>query len=419
MAADPNNGKVDYAEALESLGIPEGTDFHLRVYPVGAESVGTLADQRVAYVANWLTFPTVEVPIPIEALNVDASSKVSLMGVGNALSGEGHDDIQVELGQHFNVTTGPETAAERQALVAAGAKYFDHVYLPENRITVTIDPSKMPPVVMRFEASTQYGNGASAQAGPEGVKVGRGQTYTSVKGQEALNYLGLSTWQGDVFPDLALFVEDALPRRLPDYDVLVVGSSADQSVLGLPKIRNAIAAWVLNGGTLIVLGSPAEDSDFMSPLLAKGTAAYGGQRDDDTAHPVLTEPNVLEWSNYDAHGGQAWRFNVRDYPHLFTQVASEGGQNVLAISNWGSFGQGRVILTSYRDGEISFIQSPREAEHLLENLMLYAQLENATLEYGPAIPDGVQVSSAIRQTQIFDERLGTVALRLELHLWKG
>src|SRR5688500_5109783 len=53
--ADADNGKVDYAEALASLGMNEG-EFHIRIYPVGLQPALFQADLsgiRTAYIGNW------------------------------------------------------------------------------------------------------------------------------------------------------------------------------------------------------------------------------------------------------------------------------------------------------------------------------------------------------------------------------
>ena len=61
------NSKVDYADAQASLGLEPGgsQDFHIRIYPVGMDSVydASLSGLRAGYIGDWTSLPAVTVPL--------------------------------------------------------------------------------------------------------------------------------------------------------------------------------------------------------------------------------------------------------------------------------------------------------------------------------------------------------------------
>jgi hypothetical protein len=359
-----DNNLVDYAEARESLDIPEGTDFHLRMYPVGLDSSyqTSLAGTRVAYVGHWLTLSTAVV-----------ASGTSAAQLASAQS-------------QFNGTIGPRTQAERLALENLGVDFTNVIHMTPTQ----------PPAI-----------------------VGITPLLTS---------LSMSSYPGDVYPDNKAYIDSvfktrlcgATPTCIPQYDVLVVGSEVTQSSLTTQVTKDAIKAWVLAGGTLIVFGSDSQNFQWLQPLFAVGQSTVnGGAFAPDVSHPLLHEPNTLDWDAYDNHG---FGWDIKDIgsgAHYsdFTHVVVEGGEDVLAVSNTGAFGAGRIFLTTFRAGEIAGLQGNDEAMGFVANILLYTQRTGLYLEYGPTVPDGVQVTAAIRQSLVFDEKLGAVPVRLELHLW--
>lgn len=359
--ANPSNGVVDYEEALANLGVPDGTDFHLRMYPVGLDSSyqTSLAGTRVGYIGDWVSLP---------------AASVSL-GASAAMLAEAQADL--------NVTVGPVTQSERAALMDLGVVFTNTIHLTAGTPAVNVALPLLPDPPL-------------------------------------LTYLGLSIAEGDVYPDDKNYLDAVLSGRLDEYDVLVVGSSIDQNSLTSAVTKNAIRDFVLGGGTLVVFGSSSQNFQWLQPLFAVGQSnVNGGAFAPDVSHPILHEPNHLNWDAYDNHG-LGW--DIKDtgsgaHYDDFTHVVVEGGEDVLAISNQGAFGTGRIFLTTYRAGEIAGDQGMAEAMGFVANILLYTEKEHLYLEYGPTVPEGAEVTVALRQSLLFDENLGAVPVRLELHLW--
>lgn len=358
--ANPSNQRVDYAEALASLGLQDGTQFHLRVYPVALESsyAQSLANARIAYVGDWLSLPSQTVSIATPT---------------------------TMLGQHqakLNLTVGPLTQMERLTLANLGVQFTNTVHVTA-AIPAVVEVPLLPDPPL-------------------------------------LTYLGLSLVAGDVYPDNKQYLDGTLPSRLGQYDVLVIGSAVDQNALTSSVTKNAIRDWVLAGGTLVVFGSSSQNFQWLQPLFSVGTAnVNGGAFAPDIAHPLLHEPNELNWDGYDNHG-LGWDIKSTGsgaHYNDFTHVIVEGGEDVLAVSNQGTFGEGRIFLTTYRGGEIAQVQGLAEAMGFVENILLYTEKAHLYLEYGPQIPDGQAVAATIRQSLLFDDDLGAVAVRVELHVW--
>lgn len=358
--ANPNNQRVDYAEARASLGLQDDTDFHLRIYPIALESAYevALSDTRVAYVGDWLSLP---------AQTVALSTPATMLGQHQA---------------QLNLTIGPQAQQERAALTNLGLRFTNTVHVTASLpVSVALPLLPDPPL---------------------------------------LTYLGLSFVAGDVYPDNKQYLDAALPARLANYDVLVIGSGIDQSTLTSSVTKDGIRDWVLAGGTLVVFGSNSQNFQWLQPLFSVGTAnVNGGAFAPDIAHPLLHEPNELNWDAYDNHG-LGWDIKSTGsgaHYNDFTHVVVEDGEDVLAVSNQGAFGAGRIFLTTYRGGEIAQQQGLAEAMGFVENILLYTEKEHLYLEYGPQIPDGQAVAATIRQSLLFDDELGVVAVRIELHVW--
>lgn len=368
-----DNGLIDYAEAHDGLGLPDDVQFHLRMYPVGLDSSyqTSLAGTKVAYIGHWLTLP---------AVTVNPGTNAQMLASAQA---------------QFNASLviGPNTQAERNALIGLGVDVTNTIHLTPNYPTVL---------------------------------------YNELIGVDPplLNKMGVSAVAGDVYPDSKLYLDNVLKARLcgtgatcvPQYEVLVVGSDVTQSSMTSDVTKTAIRDWVRAGGTLIVFGSDSQNFQWIQPLFAVGqTTVNGGAFAPDIAHPLLHEPNTLDWDAYDNHhlGWDIKSTGSGAHYSDFTHVVVSSGEDVLAVSNTGAFGSGRIFLTTYRAGEIAGLQGANEAMGFLANIMLYTERENLYLEYGPTVPDDAQVTAALHQSLLFDEKLGAVAVRVELHLWDG
>jgi hypothetical protein len=364
MATSEANGKVDYPDAQQSLGMdPDGTaDFHIRMYPVGMDTVydASLSGIRIAYISDFTSLPDIVIP-----LGTPPSEYVPQANI------------------MFNASMGPNTVLERQALRELGLDFNDRVYIGETP-EVEID-----------------------------VLLGSNLVL--------LDELGVESVEGDVYPDIKAYLSANLIDRLDGYDILVVGSGVMHSTLTDNHVKEGISDWVTeDGGTLVVLGSDAMAYQWLQPLFHTGVSTVNGAAmAPDVSHPLLKEPNELSWTSYDNHG-KGW--DIKDQgsgAHYddFSHVIVQGGEDVLAISKDGAFGEGRIILTTYLPREIASSMGLAEAMGLIENIVLFADHTNLYLEYGAQVPAGMAVSVGVRQSWLWDETLGQVPVRLEVQTW--
>ena len=256
-----------------------------------------------------------------------------------------------------------------------------------------------------------------------------------------------ATADGDIYPDFANVLDEHLASKILDdrgttntfddigrldaYDVIIVGSDVDHAELGTDTFSRAISAWVASGGTLIVFGSDAQDFGWLEHLAGSGiVTANGGLYAVDEDHPLLSVPNQLDYISYQRVSG--WLLNSRA-DRFFTHVLREGPNandgDLLAVSNGGSFGQGRVVLAGYRPAQLTTDQATTcvfplpsahdcQAARFLENAITqsYRQL---MLDFGPPIPEE-QVSGAAHRIVLVDHPdLGDpVVLRLTAYVFR-
>ncbi|MEA3202849.1 MAG: hypothetical protein QOI63_515 [Thermoplasmata archaeon] len=351
--ASSSDDKVDYNDARASLGLTGTQDFHLRIYPVGMASVYKAGDSRQRTAYIGDWLSMASVTVPLSTPEVE----------------------QAAAQQAFNTTMVAATASERLALKGLGLHFLDRIYIGVAAPTVLVP---MLPI------------------GTQPLLTALGQAYID----------------GDVYPDVKSYLDANLAGRLANYDLLIVGSGVDQSAMTASAVKNAIRDWVLAGGTLLVLGSANLNYQWLQPLLSTGVqTANGIATAPDPSHPLLREPHVLDWQRYNNH-------NVGWSPATgFSHVVVKGGQDVLAISDDGAFGSGRIILTTYQPREIAAAISQKEAENFIENVVLYTDHTHLYLEYGPTQPDLTPVAVAVRQSYLYDEVLGQVPVRIEVHFW--
>ncbi len=361
--ADGVNGKVDYEEARASLGLTEGEQFHVRMYPVGLPSAyrSGLGGLRTGFIGDWVNLATVTVALaPSDEMLASAQA-----GLDTAM---------------FSLT-----AEERQALVDLGVDFDDRVFLSTASPTILVSIPLLPDPPL-------------------------------------LEQLNLPLVEGDVYPDDKTYLRLNLPGRIGLYDVLVVGSEVDHASLTDAATKEAIRDWVLAGGILLVFGSDAQNTQWLQPLFQVGVQTVnGGAFAPDPSHPMLREPNALDWTAYDSHG-QGWDIKSQGsgaHYDDFSHVIVEDGLDLLAVSGDGTFGDGRVLLSTYRPREIAMAQGLTEAENLMANLLLYADRSHLYLEYGPTIPPDMEVTAAVRESHVWDPLFGQVVVVVELHLWQG
>lgn len=364
-AASNANSRVDYSDALSSLGMPtDGTaGFHIRVYPVGLDGLynQSLSTMRVGYIADWSSLVSVSISSTTSSSQMAAQANVQL-----------------------NTSMFSDTVRERQALDGLGVQFNDRVYITASTPTILVDyPFPLPDLPL-------------------------------------LTVLNVPLLEGDVYPDNKAYLEAVLPDRLSRYDVLIVGSGVDHGTLVKSEVKEGIRDWVLAGGTLIVLGSADQSTNWLDPLLHAGVSnVNGAPTAPDATHPLLLQPNILAWTYYDSHS-QAWDIastGGQAAYDQFSHVVIQGGADVLAVSHEDSFGDGRILLTTWRTRDIASAQGLTEAEHMLGNFLIYADRTGLSLDYGGTVPADLPVALAVRQSWLWDSVLGQVPVRVEVLAW--
>jgi hypothetical protein len=363
MEDSSDNGKVDYQEALESLGLAtDGSDgMHIRIYPLDVEEA-SLAGKRVAYIGDWTSLATAKVALPVGS----------------------QESMAVKANVALNLSMFAASANERRALDAAGAQFNDRVYVTTAAVTILVDyPTPLPDLPL-------------------------------------LTVLNVPLLEGDVYPDSKTYLDIVLANRLPLYDVLVIGSGVDHSALSKNEVKNAIAGWVLSGGTLIALGSDDKSTSWINPLLNAGVdTVNGAPMAPDISHPLLKSPNELAWPSYDSHD-QGWDIQesgaVAAYDD-FSHIIVQDDEDVLAVSKTGSYGSGQIILSTYRPRDIAASLGQAEAGNFFENLLSYVDQSDLYLDYGGSVPDDRAVALEVRQSWIWDPTYGQVPVRVEVLAW--
>lgn len=243
---------------------------------------------------------------------------------------------------------------------------------------------------------------------------------------------------GDVLPDVKCTLNSYLPGLLTDnqgaatlaqYTTLVVGSDLDHGALSSEAVKGAIRAWVQAGGTVVVLGSPSQSGLWLTPLFQSSViTASGGLRTPDPQHPILSTPNGLDYTAYQY--SSEWNLRKPD-KDKFTQIVLGGGQGtVLATSNPGSFGDGRIILTSWRPYDLTANQATAcpaalDEASVCQSLLLLHNLAAQSygdlfLDYGARLPPGVPVGVQSRLVNVYHPDLQqTITLELQVYVFAG
>jgi hypothetical protein len=360
-----DNDKLDYDEALALMGLDTAgsSGFHLRISPVALDMalVDYLDGIKVAYLGSWQA--TIGFGI----------------GAGYTVPIDDDEAMAINARGWWEVGVSTVASKERSTLVQLGVDFDDRLFIL----------------------------GAGVEVG---LVSGLGVPLDDVVADP------VSLLSGDVFPDQKEYLNTVLPVALGAYDILIIGSDVAHSALTSDTVKDTIEAFVFNGGALMVFGSDSQSFQWLQPLIGVGIeTANSGAFATDVGHPVLTEPNGLDWTAYGTHN-QVWG-GQSDFQANFQHVLQDDGGDVLAVSNVGAYGDGLIILSTFRPAEISDNISVDEAEALLNNLVVYHDRSHLFLEFGPSPPADVPVGAASRLTHVWDADLGLLPVRVTVLTW--
>lgn len=245
-----------------------------------------------------------------------------------------------------------------------------------------------------------------------------------VEGFDNTTHEGEDHGDGDVYVDEQSVLSDHLTEHLSDYDVLVVGTNVGHNAMTSGNVKWPVHDWVNEeGGHLVVLGNDAPNTQWLEPLYGSGsTTASGGVSTPDPTHPVLHNPEELDYEAYDDHD-TAWklRSGADDYYTHVLQKESSGShtEDTLAVSEPGAFGDGSVVLASYNLSDLTDPQKDEESKKFLRNMVLESY-HMVFVDYGPEIPENVVVASKKRLAMVPHPTLPAeeVEVKVLLYVWK-
>lgn len=241
------------------------------------------------------------------------------------------------------------------------------------------------------------------------------------------------TRPGDIFPDLRddlmrdlkdrIIYPEGHPHegqpRLDKVQVLIVGSMVDHQPM--VHIRDEVAAWVEAGGYLIVLGSEDTNTQWMESIYKLGIhSSSNGVHFDDAQHPILHVTEALDYEGFESEG-DVWKFTGQGKDSFVTIASTEDDATVMAVSKDGAFGRGKVAITSWFPFDMKRTGAPdSEFEGLkFVNNLLMLGYRGLYLDYGPSIPEGVEVVPAVSRAPIEHPDLGLVTMTLIVYVFPG
>ncbi|MBI2076911.1 MAG: hypothetical protein HYT80_00870 [Euryarchaeota archaeon] len=245
----------------------------------------------------------------------------------------------------------------------------------------------------------------------------------------------------DIYPDVKCSLDSTLPAKLVGgdglgtldyYSTLIVGSDVAHNALTSDSVKGSIEKWVTAGGTLVVFGSDAQAVQWLQPLFhAALESGSGGLFVPDEEHPVLKTPNDLDWDSFNEDS--EWSYNSGADEKFTHVVKTDDDENdVLGLSNPGSLGKGRVVLSGWRpyaltDDMGASCPPPEnmtgddqcQAIFLIHNLVTISFRE-LYLDYGPPIPVGQPTGQQSRVLSVYHPDLEqTVTLRVQVFAFPG
>ncbi|MEK6976451.1 MAG: hypothetical protein AABY18_08940 [Candidatus Thermoplasmatota archaeon] len=353
------NGLVEYEEARAAWGLSGAAGFRLRVVAVDYEAA--LQNHDFSYV---------------KALYVGDFGSLTPITLTSA------EATIPQANAALNASMAANTGLERTVIDSIGVDFDNQAHLLVNTPDIDVQPDPN-----------------SSDTTP------------------LLTYLGLSSWDGDVVHDNKQFLDAVLPGKLSSggYDLLVLGSGIDHSTLTANSVKTAINDFVRNGGTLMVFGSPGANFNWMQPIMDLSAASVSGPVSaPDPDNGLLSLPYDLDWASYPTND-LGWTIGN---PSDFENVLMQGGKPVIAISDEGAIGSGRVFLSSIQPRAVAQSLGTDEAAHFMFNMLLqgYEPPRDPSLEFGPDPPVGLPASSAVR-TAVVSEAGTDIPVRIDLLAW--
>lgn len=218
---------------------------------------------------------------------------------------------------------------------------------------------------------------------------------------------------GDILPDNQSALLEALPQLLrtgagdatvEKYNMIVIAPGVANDALDDGLLQGLLTDWVNAGGMLYIFRSDLEDPNWMlsvadatldHPVLPHSTSVP------DPLDPALTVPYKLQTNTYETRGA-AWIINplsVDKYRRV--ALADYGGlpdlnNDVLSISNFKAFGDGRIVLSAWDPYNLTAtpgidycdygnLSEACESVRFWKNLLTIV-FDDLTFEYGEAAP---------------------------------
>lgn len=285
-----DNGRIDYEELRQVLGVPAGRSFHLRVTPADLEGTAPdLSGIRTAYIADWQHLASVTVDLGTD------------------------EQMLAEARVAVDTSMDSRTLAEREHLVSIGVDFDDDAHLTMAVPQLLVDTGHITvPMISRLG--------------------------------------DLTLLEGDVYYDDPAYLKNAFPSRIGQYDAIVIGNGVAPAALNDGSILDQLAKHVRQGGLLAALGGTEDTAwvESLVELLEMQPTVNQEVTNPDVAHPILRWPEPVDHAALGegpvyAHAA----FDDDEWQHVLT----DGENATLLVSQAGSPGDGIVVLSSLRPGD--------------------------------------------------------------------
>lgn len=376
---------VNYPEFKDALSLGNKYDFHVRLYPIvhtgttDPYGTGPVASTHVAYVASLD--------------NGDIETVGSNTGQWLGLSHQAQAEIQalkdIKLGG-ANVNEGFDGKA----------------YQPINHVAVH-NPSGYTSLVVR-----------------DGDVIGDTSMTYEVLGGTSKPY-----WQW--FVQDYLFFADGSNR----YDVLVFGTGTDLNRWDDPIAKAAFTTYVAQGGSMIFLDNRNLPANFVTDCVDASCLLYqqgsgAPVSTPDVTNQMLSTPNALDWRQWASAATSTWDVcnNLPPPPTVgpgvderkgWLPIVIDGTTDPCAMSYFGATSSDRFGPTGGTVIVDSWNMTGTDLPKYLANVISFAAMRSAFLDYGPEIPKHEAVESAERLMLLQLPSGQYIDVKLVFYLWKN